>query len=345
MDHLNRGMKEALGKLAGKAYLARVRGDGRPFAIGHFITHRCICSCKSCLWKHNDWDDLPFEELERFYREAADLGFAAAAFTGGEPFLRKDLGQLVQLLKQELGMTLLVFTTGWLLEKRMDQVLPHIDMLMVSVDSANPARHDEIRGVEGLFERMRAGVREARARYPELVIHFNCCVQRGVTEEIDDLIALATNEGVHISFDVITESRNGADGGAFTETEMGLPLPELQRVCQQLLQRKRDGAPILNSENYLGYFAAGRPGYRCHLPKLVMMVDGRGNVENCLNLDEPLANIRDLPLKEILELPRFKQLRVDAEGCSSCSSPTMVDLSCVWENPQLVFEKNGLALL
>ena len=26
------------------------------------------------------------------------------------------------------------------------------------------------------------------------------------------------------------------------------------------------------------------------------------------------------------------------------SSPTMVDLSCVWENPQLVFEQGGIAI-
>ena len=94
----------------------------------------------------------------------------------------------------------------------------------------------------------------------------------------------------------------------------------------------------------LKYFVDGRPGYRCHLPKLVMFVDGRGYVENCLNLDRPIANIRETPLKEIMALQPFKQLRRDAEECSSCYSPTMVDLSHVWENPQLVFESGGVAI-
>jgi hypothetical protein len=43
-------------------------------------------------------------------------------------------------------------------------------------------------------------------------------------------------------------------------------------------------------------------------------------------------------------LPRFKQLRIDAEGCCSCNSPTMVDLSFVWEDPQRIFEPGGIAL-
>jgi MoaA/NifB/PqqE/SkfB family radical SAM enzyme len=123
-----------------------------------------------------------------------------------------------------------------------------------------------------------------------------------------------------------------------------MDLPELQGVCASLVEKKRAGAPILNSEQYFSYFAEGKPGYACHMPKLVMFVDGWGNVEYCLNLDRPIANIREMPLKKIMELERFKQLRVDAEGCSSCNSPTMLDLSKLWENPALAFEEGGIAV-
>jgi len=343
MNHMSEGLQEALGKLVAKAYLARVRADGRPFAVGHFITNRCNCKCPSCLWRHNDWEDVPLEQLKRFYADARAEGFAAVAFTGGEPFLRKDLGEIVQFVKQQ-GMTILVFTTGWFLKKRMDEVLPHIDALMVSLDSARPERHDQIRGLDGLYDRVIEGVQLVRERYPKLSLQLNCCVQRGIADEIDDLVALVKRLDVHISFDVITERRNGADGAAFTETDMGLPLSELRDICRRLLDHKRAGEPIVNSEHYFEYFIAGRPGYRCHLPKLVMMVDGRGYVEDCLNLDRPIASIRRTRLKEILALPRFKQLRAEAERCSSCSSPTMVDMSAVWENPGLMLEPGGVSL-
>ena len=101
---------------------------------------------------------------------------------------------------------------------------------------------------------------------------------------------------------------------------------------------------LLKTVMYFSYFAEGKPGYVCHVPKLLMFVDGWGNVEYCLNLDRPLANIREMPLKEIMELERFKQLRVEAEGCCSCNSPTMVDLSKLWENPALAFEEGGIAV-
>jgi len=344
MGQMSEGMQDALRQLVSKAYLARVKGDGRPFVVGHFITNRCNCQCASCLWKHNDWQDVPLEDIKRFYTEAREQGFLAAAFSGGDPFLRKDLGEILRFVKHEKKMSILLFTTGWFLKARMDEALPHIDMLMLSLDSAKAERHDRIRGLPGLYDRLVEAVGLVRKRYPTLSVQFNTCVQKGISEEVDDLIALARSLDVHISFDVITDSRNGDADAPFTQTNMGLPQSELKEVCSYLLKRKQEGAPILNSEHYFSYFIAGKPGYACHLPKLAMSVDGRGYVEYCLNLNEPIANIRTMSVKEILDLPRFKSLRADAERCSSCSSPTMVDFSGVWENPQMVFEKGGISI-
>jgi MoaA/NifB/PqqE/SkfB family radical SAM enzyme len=337
-------MDEARARIVARAIEARQKGDGRPFLIAHFITNRCPCRCPSCLWLHNDWEDVPLADLKRFYSEAKEEGFIATALSGGEPFIRKDLGQIVRFIKEEAKMPILLFNTGWYLKERMDEVLPYIDMMLVSLDSPRAERHDAIRGLSGLFDRLIEAVDLARARYPGVSYQFNCCVQKGVADEIDGLLGLAEEMGMQISFDVITEYRHGEGDCAFTETEMGLPTGELQEVCADLLEKKRAGAPILNSELYFRYFIEGRSGYRCHFPKLAMSVDGRGYVEDCLNLDRPIANIREMPLKEIMQLARFGQLRQDAEECSSCNSPTMVDLSHVWENPQLVFERGGIAI-
>jgi MoaA/NifB/PqqE/SkfB family radical SAM enzyme len=343
MRKLTPATEAAIYRLLGRAMQARQAGDGRPFIVGHFITNRCLCRCASCLWRDNDCEDVPLDDLRRFYAQASEQGFVATAMSGGEPFMRKDLGDVVRFVKQEAGMSILVFNTGWYLKQRMDEVLPHIDMMIVSLDSAKPERHDEIRGLPGLFDRAIEGVRLVRQHYPDVSLQFNCCVQQGIAGEIDALLDLAARLDVQISFDVITEYRHG-EGRHFTETSMGMPLPELQEVCAALLEKKRAGAPILNSEPYFEYFVAGRPGYRCHLPKLVMFVDGWGNAEYCLNLDRPIANIRDTSVAEIMATPRFKQLRADAEGCSSCNSPTMVDLSAVWENPALAIGPGGIAL-
>ena len=336
-------LSEALGRLVQGAVSLKMTGQGSPLVVALFTTNRCPCSCASCLWKHNDWKDTSLDVLKRFYSEAKAEGLQATAMTGGEPFLRKDLGELCSYVGGELKMPILLFTTGYYLLDRMDEVLPHISMLMLSLDSPYREKHDAIRGLPGLYDRLMESVKQVKERYPDLSLQFNCCVQRGVEEEIDDLLALCERMDMLISFDVITEHRNGGADSHFSETDMGLPLADLQRIAARLLALKQNGAPILNSESYFRYFVEGRKGYRCHLPKMVMWVDGRGLVEDCLQLSRPIANIADMSVKEILALPRFAQLRTDAEACSSCSSPTMVDFSQVWEDPSILFAEGGLS--
>jgi len=343
MHEMQPGLAEAFGRMVVRAAEERAAGSGTPFLMLHLVTNRCMCRCASCLWKENTWEDVPLEDLKRFYGEAAEAGFLGTAISGGEPFLRKDLGELLRFIKEEAGLAVLLFNTGWFLEERMDETLPHVDILLLSLDAATAGLHDEIRGLPGLFDRLMSGVDRTRRCYPHLPVHFNTCVQKGIAGEVDGLIAIAEKTGARISFDVITEVRHGEGERAFRLTDMGLPMPELRGVCGHLLERKRAGAPIVNSELYFRYFAEGKPGYTCHYPKLVMQLDGRGNVEDCLNLDRPIGNIREQSLREIMASPRFRQLRKDAEACCSCNSPTMVDISHVWENPQILFEPGGIA--
>jgi MoaA/NifB/PqqE/SkfB family radical SAM enzyme len=333
-----------MGRIAGHAIGARQRNDGRPIFLAHFVTHRCHCKCASCLWHHDDWQDVPLEDLKRFYGEARDQGFVGVGISGGEPFMRKDLGELTRFAKHECGLALLMITTGWHLRIRGHEVLPNLDVLVLSLDSAKAERHDAIRGVPGLFDRAIEGAKRAKQDYPHLAIHFNCCVQRDVAGEIDDLIELARETGIGISFDVITPYRHGEGDAHFTENDCSLPMDELRAVAAKLVERKRAGAPIMNSERYFQYFADGAPGYRCHFPKLCMSVDGRGNVEDCLNLHRPLGNVRDSSLADIMAGDRFRELRKACESCCSCNSPTMVDMSHVWEHPNLILAPGGISL-
>jgi len=215
---------------------------------------------------------------------------------------------------------------------------------LMSLDSAKPEKHDEIRGLPGLYDRLMRAIDSVKKNYPDLPMHLNTCIQKGVAEEIDDLINLVEDIDLKISFDIITDYRHGEGDSHFSQTDMGMPLQEVRGICAYLLDKKREGAPIINSELYYKYFIDGKPGYKCHLPKVTMWVDGRGYLENCLDLDNPIAHINDMPLKEIMELPRFKQLRVDAEDCCSCNSPTMIDCANIWDNPKLVFERGGVSM-
>ena len=109
------------------------------------------------------------------------------------------------------------------------------------------------------------------------------------------------------------------------------------------MEAKRNGSHVLNSEMYLKHFIGGKKPYRCHAKKVIMYAFSNGDIEDCLQLDKPIANLRQLSLKEAMKLPRFKQFYQDTEKCDSCNSPTMIDCSYVWDDWGLLTRTGGIS--
>ena len=66
----------------------------KPFSVVISVSFRCNSKCRTCdVWRKPN-DDLTVDEWDKVF---ASLGRAPfyMTFTGGEPFLRKDLDELV----------------------------------------------------------------------------------------------------------------------------------------------------------------------------------------------------------------------------------------------------------
>src|SRR5208337_2239293 len=60
------------------------------------VTERCNLACEGC-WaaEYDKRDDLPYSLLERVIRELAEMRTNIITFTGGEPFMRRDIIDLM----------------------------------------------------------------------------------------------------------------------------------------------------------------------------------------------------------------------------------------------------------
>ncbi|WP_028663353.1 Rv1681 family radical SAM protein [Saccharomonospora halophila] len=107
---------------------------------------------------------LGLDRVRRLADEAVDAGVAELLLTGGEPMLLPDIDELVATCTTALPTTLL--TNGMLFRGRRLDALRRMDRdrlaLQISLDSADPERHDAHRG-RGSWERAVAGIRLARA--------------------------------------------------------------------------------------------------------------------------------------------------------------------------------------
>jgi radical SAM family protein len=107
---------------------------------------------------------LPLETIRQLAGEAREVGFRRILLTGGEPFLRPDIGDILETCTHHLPTT--VLTNGSLLSGPKKGLLDRLprDRLtfQVSLDGPEAGRHDAHRGA-GSWSRARRGIRTAQS--------------------------------------------------------------------------------------------------------------------------------------------------------------------------------------
>ncbi len=129
---------------------------------------------------------------------------------GGEPFLHRHIWEVLEYCRQ-LGKKASVVTNGTLFDnlppERFDLLGGAIGMMSVSVDSADPATHDRIRGAKGTFDKVIRFVRNPLRRNR---VALNAVLSHDL-EHADGMIALARQLGCSLNFQPVIFESNYPD--------------------------------------------------------------------------------------------------------------------------------------
>jgi len=111
-------------------------------------TYRCICKCVMCnIWKY---PSMPGEEFKaELLNSLPRLSFCN--ITGGEPFLKEDIGELVFILSKK-AKRIVISTNGYLTERILGVAREHKNIgVRISIEGL-PAANDELRGIKDGFD-------------------------------------------------------------------------------------------------------------------------------------------------------------------------------------------------
>ncbi len=142
-----------------------------PRSLDLSITNACNLRCSYCYHFTGPGDkdhDLPKEAWLDFFEELNRCAVMSVTLGGGEPFLRKDLGELIEGIVRN-RMRFSILSNGTLITEDMARFLAstgRCDSVQVSIDGAGPETHEACRGkgnftraVEGLQALQAGGVR------------------------------------------------------------------------------------------------------------------------------------------------------------------------------------------
>src|SRR5258708_3478515 len=162
------------------------------------ITDKCNFRCVYCMPAEGlPWlpraEILSYEEIARLTQVAVGLGIEQVRLTGGEPLVRRDMPELIRLLRAIPGLRSLSLTTnGVLLTKLAGQLADAgLTRINVSVDSLVRERFAEMTRRDAL-DQVLAGLEELE-RHPSIrPVKINAVAMRGFTEpEVLDFVRLA----------------------------------------------------------------------------------------------------------------------------------------------------------
>ena len=343
-EEIIRQKNNLIARLAIAAKKAKDSG-GKPFIFHFLTTLRCNCDCESCLWKDNSVkNELSLEEIKRIYLEAKEAGFFITLLWGGEPTLRRDITEIIKFAKYKANFDFVgMVTNGYLIPERISEFGDDLNLILMSLDSPIQEEHDKIRNLPGLYGKIMESVDLIKNDYPHISLQFSFSISKYNIHRVDEMIAFGDRLDVPIAFNVINTIRHYSTGDVDEKGEISATQEEISDVFSRILESKKNGSRILNSEMYLEHFIGGKKPYRCHTRKVFMFVNSNGDIEDCLRLDKPIANLREISVKMAMDLPRFQQYLKDTEKCDSCNSPTMIDTSYVWEDWSLIMKSGGIS--
>ncbi len=146
-----------------------------------FVTSQCNSRCKTCFYHDelNSHQDMTFEEIKRMSETAPEFG--KLWLSGGEPFMRKELVEIIKLFYDNNKVREINLPTNGLLTNRIvdyvGRILEECPELLVllnfSLDGLG-ATHDKIRGVPGNFRKTIRSMELVKEKYgndPNLVVN------------------------------------------------------------------------------------------------------------------------------------------------------------------------------
>lgn len=232
--------------------LKLLRGDRllRPLVVAYCLTDRCNLNCAYCedFGARRNEASTPFLSLDDALRVLRIIrtGTDALILTGGEPLLYPDIEPLVARARRDLRFRRITLQTNGSLLAEHEALLPHLDRLMVSLDSTDPELWSTLvnvpaAAVGAILDNVRTYARRQREFGYRMVV--NCVLTPQTLPGAQQLLDFCAEHDLLVSF-----SPQAVNNWPHYDL---LVAGEYRAFLRSLLDQKRRGAPILGSAAYL----------------------------------------------------------------------------------------------
>lgn len=263
-------------------------------------TMRCNLRCEGCYaFEYRKSGELTSAEFDEVIRQCKDLGIYFFTISGGEPFVREDL---LDLMDEHNDAFFQIYTNGTLITDEVADRLLELGNAAPAISVEGFRSETEARRGVGTYERVLAAMERLK--------------ERGIAFGISGTVTRRNHEVLSSSEFLDFYIDRGALFAWFfqyipigREPNVGLmSTPEQRCELRRRVREHRTTKPIFigdfwNDGDYVGGCMAGG--------RLYFHVTSNGNVEPCVFCHFTVGNVRETPLRRILSCDFFRAIRYE----------------------------------
>lgn len=289
-----------IGRILSGYFNTSILGRDTLRSIELAVTYQCQANCHKCYsanLKDEKGKDLAVEEIRTIIEQALRLGIIHVNITGGEPTLRNDLTEIIKACQpKKIMVSLVTNALNLSFDKMKEFKRAGLNTIQISLDSADSATHDKLRGVSGCYDRVMKGAFWAR----ELGI--NLCFSTVMSTEessyekaMKSLLELARKEK---AFLLICDS---AEVGGWANQRKMMDCEERDKALGELMKHP-------NARHHNMYNFRMKAGCPAGIEKIY--ITAYGDVTPCDLIHQSFGNVLEEPLsavwKRMCSDPRFR---------------------------------------
>ncbi len=292
----------------------------RPHHVQWMLTYRCNYRCRSCdVWRdQKPLKELGTEEVKAGLDVLRGLGVMEIVFSGGNPLLREDIGEIIDYASRYFITT--VYDNGSQAVKKID-VLRKADFVAISLDTLDEKKYEYLKGVHGAFKNALDAVQTLHEQ--GITVGVSPTVSQLNMHEILGFTDYFTKRDVPVLYclyqhDTLTQPLFQI-GRQDEELEI-VDTKAFANVCDKLIESKSKTRGILITKKMLEtlkrLYLTEQRNWECKALQSFLMIDPAGRVAGC-HLQEPVATVFDLP--KTWKSERFDRCRRVYRECNRCS--------------------------
>lgn len=231
-----------------------------PVYVQFYITARCNLTCNQCniIYANSDVRECSIDAIKRIADNFAQMKVAMVLLTGGEPFAREDLPEIVYAFESR-GVHVRMQTNGLASDENIQRVVEKGGRdISISLDSLWPGNQDAINGgfQKSWHEALRAMA--SFMRYLPATNSFaslGCVLQRDNVSDVEDVIRFGTEVGWFTSLVPIhiTTHDKPMSFRTFDQTKrwQAADIQIVEQLVERVRAMRREGFWIYDSDQYL----------------------------------------------------------------------------------------------